>query len=142
MHLVRKFSDTLLLLDIEIALVDAICDDILAKLTARQMMQHETLLTRIDDSAIIKLFELLCELRLLCKISELPKNIIIHSLCCIIIIQALSHRHMVLLHALRTAVPGHHSLHIHTLRILKCLIRRKFIEILPIQHTVPSPIFV
>ncbi len=70
MNLVCKVGDSLLLGDIELALVDAVLYNILSELAAAELMKDQAILARVNDFAVVKRFKLLGELCLTGKLYQ------------------------------------------------------------------------
>ena len=138
MYLICKVGNSLLLLFIERALVDAVCDNILAELSSAQLMQDKALFTGIDDGAVIKLLKLLGQLRLKSQFPQRFQYVIVHCLRRIVVLQAFCHRHAVLLNALRARFCAHHRGEIHALRFFQLLKGSQCIKVFPISHSILS----
>ena len=103
MYFFRELSDLSLLALIELSLVDSVRYNIVSELSACQMMQHESLLSRVYHRAVVQLFKLSCEIGLFGKIRQHAQNLVIYLLGRKIVRKSACHRHRVLLYAL----PGH-----------------------------------
>ena len=133
MHLLCKCSDLILLLLIKGPLVHAVGNDVIAELASRELMEDEALLTGIDDSTVIELRKLLCQLRLFCQGSQLSEQRIVNLFRCIIKGQSFRHGNTVRSHALSTLVARHdfrQADHV-ILVVYQILISFQCIEILP-----------
>ena len=57
MYFVRKLCDAVLLLYVESTFVYAVCRNGVSELAAGQLMKHETVLSGVDDSTVVKLLK-------------------------------------------------------------------------------------
>ena len=133
MHLLCKCSDLILLLLIKCSLVHTVRNDVIAELASRKLMENETLLTRINDGAVVQLRKLLCQLRLFCQGSQLSEQRIVNLFGCIIKGQSFRHGNAVRSHPLRSLLTCHdfrQADHV-ILIIYQILISFQCIEILP-----------
>ena len=94
-------------------------------------MQHQALFTGVDDGAVVKLFELLCELLFFRKLCKSAEDGIIDRFCREIIGEARSHRNRILLCALRAAFTCHCFLKVDFLHGLKLSVGVKFVKVFP-----------
>ena len=135
-HLLSKIRDALLLCHIELTLVDAVCDDIAAKLASAELMQHEALLSRVDHRAVIQLLKLFGELCFRRELLQHRQCLVIHCLRRIVVCQSFRHGNAVFLHAFRAALSAHHSREVHASALLQLLKRSQSIQIFPLSHCI------
>ena len=81
MDFLDEFGDARLLLRIEVSLVDAVGDDVVAELAAAQLMEDETLLTGVDDGTVVELFVLLGKLGFIGKILQGLQDFVVDRTC-------------------------------------------------------------
>ena len=139
MNGICEISRFLLLRNIEVTLIDAVCHDILAKLSAAELMQYQTLFTGINHGTIIQFFIFLCQLCFLCQLFQNCEHIVIHFLCCKIIIQTAGHRHRVLCNTRGAVLTGHLFYEIYfSFQCEKLIINSQRIKVFPCNHNVIS----
>ena len=63
------------------------------------MMEHESLLTCVDDFAVVEAFKLLCELSLFGKSRESVDNGLVDCLGCVIVGKSACHRNAVVMYS-------------------------------------------
>ena len=92
MHLVGELRYSVLLLNIEAPLINAICIYCVSKLPARHVVKNKSLLACIYNLSIVESLKLLCKLCLLGKLCKCIKYLIVYLLCSVIICKPLRHR--------------------------------------------------
>ena len=134
MYFVRELCDAVLLLYVESTFVYAVCRNGVSELAAGQLMKHETVLSGVDDSTVVKLLKFFRKLCLFCQFYECGKDILIHLFCCVVIRKSFCHRNAVRFYALCSVFAGHHLGKIDTLHFFQLLKRSQFIKIVPGNH--------
>ncbi len=107
MDFLDEFGDARLLLRIEVSLVDAVGDDVVAELAAAQLMEDETLLTGVDDGTVVELFVLLGKLGFIGKVLQGLQDFVVDRTCRVVEGEAGTDGDVVLGDALRAALPCH-----------------------------------
>ena len=80
MNFICKFRSSLLLRHIEFSLVHSISDNVFTELTAAQLMENKTLLTCVDDFAVVESGIFLRQFSLIRELLENSENVIIYLL--------------------------------------------------------------
>ena len=106
-NLVCKVGDSLLLGDIELALVDVVLYNILSELAAAELMKDQAILARVNDFAVVKRFKLLGELCLTGKLYQNCEYVFVYCRCCVVEGKTLSHRDAVIQGTLSAALSAH-----------------------------------
>ncbi len=128
MHLLREFRRTLLLRDIELALVHAVDDHVIAELAAAELMQDAAVLAGVDALAAVEGCVLLCQFRLVRERLQRFQGLIVDRLGREAVDHPRTHRDLVILNALRAALAAHHGLDVdrgQRSEFLKCIQFRK-----------------
>jgi len=107
MDFLDEFGDARLLLRIEVSLVDAVGDDVVAELAAAQLMEDETLLAGVDDGTVVEFFVLVGKLRLIGECLQRFQDFVVHGTGGIVEGEAGTDGDVVLSDALRAALPRH-----------------------------------
>ena len=107
MDLVGEVRGLLLLGGIEIALVDAVGDDIACQLSAAELVKNETFLTGVDDFAAEESFVFVDQLLLVRELLKDFESMIVDCLGSKIVLHTACHGNGVLGYALSAAFAGH-----------------------------------
>ena len=135
MYLIGKISRFLLLGDIELSLVDAVINDVVALLSAAELVQNQTLLACVDHCAVVQLFIFLCELCLIRELLKDRENFIINEFRSIVVFESASHGNVILCNALRAIFTGHHFYQVDaSLERHQLFVRSQCIQIFPRNH--------
>ena len=134
MNLLGQFGNLVLLTNIEVTLVDAVSDDVLAKLAAGHMMQNAAFFAGVDDVAVVERGELFRQLRFLGEIGKEREDGVVNGTSAVVEIEIGAHGGSVALHAVGAAVAAHRIGELDLCGVFQRLKGCKRIHILPGNH--------
>ena len=139
MNLLGQLSNLGLLLDVEVALVDAVSDDVFAQLTAGHVMEYAALFAGIDHFTIVQRSELFGQLRFLGELRQHIEDGVVDRTGAVVESELSAHRRAVALDALCAVFAGHFGCEVDALDGKKLLIGRQSIHVLPGNHVKKPP---
>ena len=77
MHTVREIGSLLLLSDVEIAFIDTVCKNVLAELSACELVQHQAFFAGIYDLSVVERFVFFSELCFLRESAQCVKHFVV-----------------------------------------------------------------
>src|SRR5574344_267709 len=92
MDCICKVCNLLHFVLVELALVDTVSSDVVAELSAGELMEYHSVFTEVDDFAVVQRCKFLKELVLFYECLEHGENLFVHLLSCIIIREPRTHR--------------------------------------------------
>ena len=98
-HFICKIGDFFLLVQIKLALVYAVSNNVFSKLTACKLVKNHTLFTCVYDFTVIQRFKFFKELRFFCKFRKSLQDLLIHLFCSIIVRKTFCHRNRIVLYS-------------------------------------------
>ena len=78
MNLLCKFSDSVLLLNIEFSLIYAVSNYLIAKLASCELVKNKALLTCVDNLSVVESLKLLGKLSFLSELLECCKDFVVN----------------------------------------------------------------
>ncbi len=135
MDLVGKVCGLFLLGSVEVALVDAVSDDIACQLSAAELMENETLLTGVDDFAAQESFVFVDQLLLVSQLLKDFESMIIDCLGSKVVLHTACHGNGVFGNALGAAFSGHSLYDVDAaFQSHKLVINGKCVQVFPGNH--------